>query len=185
MATFQIPGRIVAGDTLRWTDQVPDYPASDGWTLHYAIFSDQGIYHVDATASGTDHAFDVPASQTAKWQPGRYEWTAYVDNAAGERHTLGAGFLQVLPDPAATTPQDRRSHARRMLDAIEAALEQRATEQDLDLLRAQFGDQRVDRDPAQLIALRDRYRAEVQAEERAAALARGEAVPPRSLKVRF
>ena len=29
--------KLVAGDTLDFTDTVPDYPPADGWTLKYRL----------------------------------------------------------------------------------------------------------------------------------------------------
>ena len=75
-----------------------------------------------------------------------------------------------------------------MLDAIEALLENRATSSQIDIVKAQHGsqngDRAIERDTEQLLVLRDRYKAEVDSEERAASLARGERVPS-SIKVRF
>ncbi len=180
-----MPTKFHAGESLKWTVSLSDFPASAGWTLRYALVNDSAIYRFDTDASGDDHAVDVPAATTAQWVPGSYHWTAYVDNASGERHVVGDGTVRVLHDVTSSKPSDTRSHARKVLDAIEAALEKRASQADIDLLRAQFGEQRIERDPAKLIELRDRYRAEVRAEERAAAIERGEDLKPASIKVRF
>ena len=71
-----------------------------------------------------------------------------------------------------------------MLDAIEAALEGKANSKQLDMVRGEFGGRSIEREPQKLVALRDKYRAEVAAEERAAAIAAGQAVSGK-LKVRF
>ena len=54
----------------------------------------------------------------------------------------------------------------------------------LDLLKASIGRYNIDRNPGELIALRDRFRAEVAAEERARRIASGEQIANK-LKVRF
>lgn len=177
------PGEIYAGDSLRWNKSISDHPAGDGWTLHYALFNADGTYSFDATADGDTHVVDVAASTTANWSAGRYDWTAYVDNASGERKVVGTGTWKVHADPTSGA-HDGRTHARKMLDAIEATLEGRATASQLDLVSTAYGGRNVQRDPEKLIPLRDKYKAEVDAEEAAARIARGEKVQNK-LKVRF
>jgi hypothetical protein len=178
------PGKIAAGDSLLWRRRAPGYSAADGWTLHYALFNAAGAYTVDAAASGEEHLVDVAAAVTAAWTPGRYDWTAYVTHTDGRRQQLFTGVLVVVPDLASGTPYDGRSHARRMLDAIEAVIEKRGTKQELDLVRGSFGGFDAEREPEKLIVWRDKYAREVADEEAAAALGRGER-RPRSIKLRF
>lgn len=84
----------------------------------------------------------------------------------------------------AVTSYDGRSHARRMLDSINALLEGRATSGDLDTIRIAHGQRAVEYDLANLLKLRQQYAAAVSAEDAAAALARGES-PGRLIQVRF
>ena len=91
----------------------------------------------------------------------------------------------MIVSPDATTGQhDGRSHAQIMLDAIEAALEGRATNNQLDLVKGQFGDRATERNAAALIAARDKYKAEVASEQQAEAISRGEGLPNK-IKTRF
>lgn len=178
------PVKIAAGDSLSWTRALTDYPAGDGWTLHYALFNAIAAYSFASTPDGDAHQVDVPSATTEAWAPGRYDYTAYVTHTDGTRRSLFAGVLTITPNPAAGTPHDGRTHARKMLDAIEATIEGRASKHDLDLVRGQFGERAAERAPEKLIEWRDKYRAEVDAEERAAAIARGER-RPRNIKARF
>lgn len=179
------PGKIAAGDSLNWTRHLSPYKAADGWVLHYALFNALAAYTITAAADGDSHLVDVAGSVTDTWAPGRYDWTAYVtresDNA---RRQLFTGTLVVAPNLASGQPYDGRSHARRMLDAIEAVIEKRASKQELDLVRGSFGGFDAERSPEKLIVWRDKYAREVADEEATAALARGESLP-RNIKVRF
>jgi len=177
------PKKIAVGDNAEWTATLPDYPASV-WTLHYALFNAANAYNFDASASDDDHAVNLLASVTTAWIPGRYDWTAYVTNTANERKVINQGVIIITPDPSKGTPYDGRSHARKMLEALEAALENRATKADLDMIRGTFGDRTIERKPEQLIMARDKYKSEVATEDRQAAIKRGDRVP-RSVKVRF
>lgn len=170
---------VYAGDTITWLRTLPDYP-SPGYVLHYAFSNADGVIKFDATAESGAHRVTVAPAVSADWRPGRYDWIAYVTNSAGLRQVVAQGAILIRANPSTTQALDGRSHARRMLDAIEAALELRATSDQLDMVRAVFGQRSIERSQGQtggnpaLIVARDKYKAEVAAEERAAAVLRGE-----------
>lgn len=111
------PATLVAGDTLKFTKTLEDYPASASWVLTYTLANAAQRYTFAATASGDDHAVTVAATTTATYAPGNYDWRAQVSKA-GEVFTVGAGVMTVQPSFATAT--DGRSSARRALDAIDA-----------------------------------------------------------------
>ena len=74
--------------------------------------------------------------------------------------------------------------AQQMLTAIEAALLSRATQGQLDMIRAAYGDRSIDRQAGELIELRDKFKVEVAQEQLAANLALGSGLPGR-VRVRF
>lgn len=182
------PTTIRAGDSLYWTAgpyKLPDGTTATpdgGWTLTYRLYSSDGTAQVAADAlDGTRWAVSVPAATTAAWATGVWRWTAQV-SAGTDRYTVAEGTWTVTPDPATAGPTDARSHARRVLDAIEAVIEGRASQ---DQMAYQIAGRRLDRTPLpDLLLLRDRYRAEVLREEQAERLARGLGVSG-LVKVRF
>jgi hypothetical protein len=160
------PDRLMAGNTAKWIRSVPDYPASDGWALSYALVQKSGTggqaVTFSATASGDDFLVNVPGNTTAQWPAGEYAVQGYVSKA-GDRFCVFEGTLTVAPNFAAGQAGDVRSHARKVLDAIEAVLEKRATQEILEwtiegtqLRKAAVND---------LLALRDRYKTIVLKEE--------------------
>lgn len=163
---------IVAGDTLAFSAEFASWPATDGWTLAYRLVPLSGAaITIAASANGSAYAVAVAAATTAGWKPGAYAWSAYVTKA-GERHTLDRGRVQIRPDSGAASNIDLRSHARKVLDAIEAVLEKRATR---DQMGYTINGRELRRTPiADLLELRSRYRAEVRAEEQADRLAQGQ-----------
>lgn len=164
------PASVVAGDTLAWKLTLGDYPASSGWVLSYALRNDQAAIDITASASGSDHLVSVPASTSKTWRAGSYAWSAFVTKAS-ERYTVGNGTIIVAPNLAVGGPVDSRSHARRVLDAIEAVLERRATK---DQEEFTIGDRSLKRTPlAELIRLRSVYRGEVRREQQALDIAAG------------
>jgi len=157
-----------AGDTLAWRRTVADYPATDGWALAYTLVSIAAVkITIAATASGADYLVSVPAATTSAWPAGPRTWVARVTKGA-DVHTVGTGTLNVLPDLTAATTYDGRSHARKMLDAIDAALINAATAGQLDVLEADFNTRRIKYDRAGLIKMRNLYTIEVAREETAA-----------------
>lgn len=160
---FGEPSKLTAGDTWEWRRALGSlYPPSDGWVLTYALRG-VGNINLTATASGSDHLIQVSAAVTADYAPGDYRWSALVTKA-GERHLVGNGFLQVLPNLAAITDgsYEFRSPTKIALDAIEAVLQHRAT---LDQQAYTIGGRSLTRTPIkELLLLRDRFRAEYQVE---------------------
>jgi len=167
------PTALRAGDTWKWTRSLPDWPASS-WTLKYRAKNAAGGFEITASASGDDHSVSVASAITAAYSAGEYSWIAWVEGGSSEKYTVDTGTLEVLPEyrsGLATVALDDRSHARKVLAAIETFIEGN------DLSAAEFtlGDRRIKNIPiGELIKLRQRYLQEVAAEDAAAALAKGE-----------
>jgi len=126
----------------------------------------------------------VAKATTATYAAGLYTWQAFADNGT-ERYLLDSGTLKVLPDYAAgtiTAALDDRTHARKVLTAIEAILENRATK---DQEEYTIAGRSLKRTPIpDLIVLRDTYRREANAEKIAEQIANGGA-NPRRMGIRF
>lgn len=185
---MNFPDTVVAGDTLDFIVSVPDYPPSAGWTLKYRLTArfaapTQAPITLTASASGSDYQVQAGPATTAAWLPGAYTWARWVEKS-GARQTLSeSGQLEVKADPALTTQGfDSRSHARTVLEAIEAVIEGRASK---DQEEYTIGSRHLRHTPiAELLVLRDRYKAEVSNEEAAARIASGLS-NPRNFGVRF
>lgn len=163
------PLQLRAGDTWQWTRSLADYPASDGWSLAYVLINATAKISILASASGDDHAVTVAAATTAGYTAGAYDWVARASKS-GQVFTVGSGRIAILPSLAASTA-DLRTHARKVLEAIEAVLEGRASQ---DVLEYQIAGRSLKRIPvADLLMLRDRYRAEVAREDAANRVALG------------
>lgn len=121
---------LVAGDTLDFTVEVPDYPATDGWTLKYRLtprFTTPTQTPIVLTAStnadGTRYDVQAAPVTTAAWTAGYYTWARWVEKA-GARQTLDeSGQLQIKADPSSTAQGfDARSQARKAVDDLRAAM---------------------------------------------------------------
>jgi len=174
------PARLIAGDTVRWLRSLPDYPAGDGWLLAYTFVNATARFAVGATAQGDDHLVEASAASSANWPSGDYEWRARVTRGA-EAFTVGSGRATVVPAFGAT-PMDTRSQARRALEAVEAAIEGRASS---TVAEYEIAGRRLKHLlPTELLALRDRLRVDVMREDAAERAAAGLA-PRGRVMVRF
>ena len=155
------PTELRAGDTWKWTRSLSDYPASI-WTLTYVLVQAAVQKSITASASGDDFSVSVAKATTAAYAEGLWSWVAQVANGT-ERYTVDSGSINVLPDLATkSTGYDARTHARIVLDAIEAVIENRASK---DQERYMIAGRELWRTPIpMLLKLRQTYRAEVKAQ---------------------
>lgn len=169
------PTVLIIGDRWLWkrSDLGVDYPPAD-YTLKYSLRLENGgstEIEITATASGSDFLIEVASATTAGKTAGRYRWQAYITrNSDSQRLTVDVGVVELLANRDSATT-DPRSHARKMLDAIETALEAFATYSTVKsyTITTGNGSRQVTRnDIPELTTLRNRYRAEVAAEERRA-----------------
>lgn len=162
------PTQLHAGDSIAWARDARAYPSAAGWSL---LFSLRGAAALDLTSTGGEpFQFAASASQTKALPAGVYRWACYAVRQ-DERQTLADGELVVLADlQQQTGTLDGRSHARRMLDLIEAALEKRIPK---DQQSYEIDGMRLDRIPIErLQALRYQYRRELQQQKRRPGLGR-------------
>lgn len=157
-----LPATIQAGDTITWRRELADYTPGNGWTLRYTLISAVGVYSVTATPDGAAYAVTITASTSATWAAGLYTLVEYVTNGS-QRITLGSSNVRVLPDlAAAIAPVDTRTHARKVLDNINAWLESKS----ITAGETQLGDRRLRQyEIGDLLALRDKYAAIVASED--------------------
>lgn len=163
------PNNLRVGDLWTWLKSLADYPANAGWTLAYTLINGSSKITINASASGADHLISVAAATTAGYAAGSYSWMARVTKAT-EIYTIDSGTIEVLPNLAAATTYDGRSHAQTMVEAIEAAIEGRASALQLKM---QINGRSIEyMGAADLIKWLSFYRAELAKEGRAETLRR-------------
>lgn len=125
-APFGVPARLTAGDSWAWISPVP---AVAGVDMAVMLRPKAGGAPIRVSASVEDgrRIVRVAPAASAVIAPGVYLWAEVLMRPAdGARWTAGDGFVEVMPDPA-TSGGDARSTAERILDAIDARIEGRAT----------------------------------------------------------
>jgi hypothetical protein len=164
---------ITAGDTLDFNTSVPDYPAGSGWTLKYRLAPRSAGTAIDLTAAanGDDYTVTATATTTLNWATGYYTWTAFVEKGA-ERYTVDRGQLQIRASSTTLAAgTDTRTHARKVLDAIEALIESKGA---ADVMEYTIGNRSIKKmGMADLLVWHSRYSAMVQYVDRAERVANG------------
>lgn len=163
---------LIVGDTLDFLTTVEDYPPADGWTLKYRLVPRVSGTAITITAAteGTDYRVQESPTTTAAWTAGEYTWNSWVEKS-GARYTVDQGLITLEVNPATITAHDGRSHARKVLDAIDAVIESRAT---LDQMEYAINGRSLKRTPiGDLLKLRQHYKTQVDSEVKAAKMAAG------------
>lgn len=170
------PTTLRAGTSWSWTLTLPDYT---GWSAVCAFRSAAAHFDVAATVDGDTFTFTASPADNGAYAPGDYTAYMFVEQYDGETLTdrveLASAPVTILPNVALAAAHDSRSTMRRILDAIDAALLNRATGDQLDIIQVQSGDKNIVKDKAALMEWRSRIALEVAREE-AAQSGRGRAV---------
>lgn len=152
------PATLRAGDTATWLITLADYPASAGWSLEYTLINASGKVTFSSTAQGDSHLVRVLPATTGAWSAGAYAWQCRVKNGT-DVFTIRSGSIEILANFAGLAASDQRSHAQKVLAALEAWIENR----DPAVAEYEIAGRRMKYIPiTELLKLRDRYRREVR-----------------------
>jgi len=160
----QEPNELVVGDYWAWKrdDLATDYP-TNAYSLTYEFHEDSGgggshKFTITAVEANDTYYVEVPTTTTDDYSNGDYIWSAYITRTSDSaRIQIDEGRTTILHN-LADTNADLRSHAKKVLDAIEAVIEGRAT---IDQSSFSLGGRSLSRMSVdELMTFRDRYRAE-------------------------
>jgi len=159
----QEPENLVIGDRWVWRrDDIATVYSPDDYSLSYEFNIVDGSTSVNFTLSATEadsnYFIEIPSTTTTNYSAGNYHWFCYITRSSdSERLVLDEGYSKLIENYA-TTSSDVRSHAKVVLDAIEAVIENRATIDQSSMSIAGRSLTRLTID--ELLTLRDRYKAE-------------------------
>ncbi len=137
-----VPEQIFAGDSLVFKFSNNDYPANE-YTGTITLSASTGIYSATATSQGADYVFDISTTITSAWALGGYDYQIYASKT-GYRITLATGRLKVLANiGSSTTGIDMRGFARKIADALESIITNRATNEQMMLVSQNCGNLNV------------------------------------------
>lgn len=176
------PSTLYAGTLWEFTVTDSERLPSDGWSLAFR-FSGATNFGLTVTALPDNTGWLVrhDSAASASVAPGRYEWFALATKS-GETTPIAQGYTQVAANPATATNMDSRSFAAKALEAVEAVLANGGT---LANRKYEIAGRSLERHSLpELLALRDKLKSEVKAEENCARIAQG--LPSRNrIFVRF
>ena len=124
MSTLQIPQKITAGDSFKITGSIDDY-RSDTWTATLYLTGGEKISIV-ATADGTGYQLYKAAADTVSWTAGIYNFALTVSDGT-DTYSIESGQLEIVQRADLQATGDKTSHAQKVLIAIEATIEGRAS----------------------------------------------------------
>lgn len=183
----QEPDTLVVGDRWVWRrdDLVSDYPL-DEYALEYRFTEDStgntNAFTIAATEAESTYLVEIASAVTASLTAGDYQWAAFIIRSSdSQRVVVDQGRTEILPNLQNTTA-DLRSHAKKVLDAIEAVLENRASQDQMSYSIAGRSLSRMSIDD--LMTFRNRYRAEYLREIKLARI-KNKQDSGNTIKVRF
>ena len=183
----QEPDTLVGGDRWGWRrdDLVSDYPL-DEYALEYRFTEDStgntNAFTIAATEAESTYLVEIASAVTASLTAGDYQWAAFIIRSSdNQRVVIDQGRTEILPNLQNTTA-DLRSHAKKVLDAIEAVLENRASQDQMSYSIAGRSLSRMSIDD--LMTFRNRYRAEYLREIKLARI-KNKQDSGNTIKVRF
>ena len=158
------PNSLVLGDYWAWRrdDLASDYPVGS-YALTYEFHSDVGgggskKFTLTATEADDTYYIEAASSSTTSYSIGDYVWDAYITKTSDSNRVLVDSGRTTITENLANTNADLRSHAKKVVDAIEAVIENRASMDQSSMSIAGRSLSRMSID--ELMTFRDRYRAE-------------------------
>ena len=157
----QVPTELQLGDFWAWKrdDLSEDYPvASYALSYEFNLVDGATVSNFTLTATESNDTYIVEASSTASYTKGNYNWVSYMTRSSDSaRVKLEEGFVEIQ-DNYATTTSSVISHAKIVLDAVEAVIENRAN---IDQSSMSIAGRSLSRmSIAELLTFRARYKAE-------------------------
>jgi len=155
------PTELQLGDFWAWkrTDLSVDY-STTAYSLSYEFNLVDGstASNFTLTATEANNEYIIETSSTTSFTKGEYNWIAYITRSSDlVRVKIGEGYTEIQ-DNYATTSASVRSHSKKVLDAIEAVIENRATMDQSSMSIAGRSLSRLTVD--ELMTFRDRYKVE-------------------------
>jgi plastocyanin len=195
------PLEIIIGDTVTWIrrdvevvekndageEETIEIKASEGWTLKIVAVGKLGTFTITAVADdddADDFKFSATAAITGAYTAGDYKWQI-VATKTTTRYTVAEGWITLADNIAGrSAAYDNRSHAKKMLDAIEAELEGKGTAASMALLSYSIAGRSKTQQVEILVRMRSKYKSEYESEVAAERVKMGLG-SQRNVRVRF
>ncbi len=173
---LKIPKQITVGDAKTWNDEGLEGVSpttgerveftSDIYTLSWVIRGGTSV-SLTAVPNGSGYRTSITGGESQSLTPGVNFWQSFLTDTQGNRITYESGQLTVVHDLLTVADiSSTKSSAKKMLEAVEAALVARATGG--TVLKYEIKGRDLERDPIpDLIMFRDKLKMEVAREDAA------------------
>jgi hypothetical protein len=163
------PSNIIANTTVEWS-MSPSYKPADGFTIECHLAGASALIITGTSVDGDTVSFKINPADTATWAAG-IAFYQYVAIKGSDKYVfIDAGQLEVKK-LITSAPVDNRSLAKRIVDAIDAVMEGKAT---ADQAAYQIGNRQLTRIPLpDLMRVREYYARIVAAEDRNRQITKG------------
>ena len=158
------PNTLVLGDYWSWKrdDLATDYPIGT-YALTYEFHSDSGgggtkKFTLTAVEADDTYYIESASSTTTGYAVGDYVWEAYITKTSSSNRIMVDSGRTSITENLANTNADLRSHAKKVLDALQAVIENRSTMDQSSMSIAGRSLSRMSVD--ELLTFRNRYKAE-------------------------
>ena len=182
------PSTLVLGDYWAWKrDDLADTYPIGSYALTYEFHEDSGgggshKFTLTATEANDTYYIEAASSSTTSYTVGDYIWEAYITKTADSNRVMVDSGRTTITQNLADTNADLRSHAKKVLDNIQAVIEGRASIDQSSMSIAGRSLSRMSVD--ELMTFRDRYKAEYLKEIKLARIRNGQGTG-NTPKVRF
>jgi len=176
------PVVFTAGNTVKWKKYLADYLPGT-WTLTYTFVQDGDQQTKDATDNGDGyHLLTLSAADTANFKDGIYYYQGRVSDGT-DKYEVITGRVEIKPDFASKgNGFDARSHVKKVLDALEATVLGKASN---DQLSYSINGRTIQRmAPEEIIKWQDHYQKLYRQELKKERIDNGQA-PGNKVMVRF
>ena len=170
----EVPDELQLGDFWAWKKDnlATDYPTAD-YSLSYEFNLIDGATasNFTLTATESNDEYIISTSDTGSYAKGEYNWVSYITRTSdAARVKIAEGYIEIQ-DNYATTSASVRSHAKIVLDAVKAVIENRAT---MDQSSMSIAGRSLSRmSISELYELKDRAQRDFNAEVKKAAIKNG------------
>lgn len=147
--------QIIAGDSYTLECVFEGYSETD-YTITATILND-----ITQSFTVSGGVLTITSAQSSEFLSGDARLFVYAVKDA-QRTILYESIIKISPDPLTSTVSDFTTHNQKMLAAIEAFMEKRATNGQLDILSTEIDMKKLERMPfTELVQLRDIYKKKV------------------------
>ena len=158
------PNSLVLGNYWAWKrdDLAASYPIGT-FALTYEFHEDSGgggnkKFTLTAVEANDTYYIESASSSTTGYAVGDYIWEAYITKTSSSNRIMVDSGRTTITENLANTTADLRSHAKKVLDALQAVIENRSTMDQSSMSIAGRSLSRMSVD--ELLKFRDRYKAE-------------------------